>query len=234
MKRKINAAFLKKITAVIVTVFFLGGFGLFITGFTYPGFFYSWGSGSLIGSGFEYESEDQEDLEDEFEEESDEVEIEVSGPVFVEGQNIFYFRVSVEIDDNSGLDVQFSKDNSSGAFGPNVAQVNLAPGEIYSLVITIPALSVSETIVLQGVAGFVVNQTPVNSIVEIEQENEDEEDYDADDDCDENEDEEDYDDEEEDDEDGSECDDHEDDDDEDDDDEDDEEGGHEDSGEYDD
>ncbi|MHB8278563.1 MAG: hypothetical protein ACYDIA_13035 [Candidatus Humimicrobiaceae bacterium] len=58
------------------------------------------------------------------------------GPIYSAGDDICYYRVKATVTGNPAPDVYFSKDDSSGAWGKNKAQVNLKNGERYDLVVT--------------------------------------------------------------------------------------------------
>ncbi len=58
------------------------------------------------------------------------------GPTYSAGDDICYYRVKATVTGNPAPAVSFSKDDSSGAWGKNKAQVNLKNGESYDLVVT--------------------------------------------------------------------------------------------------
>lgn len=75
----------------------------------------------------------------------------IEGPVYLKEQNIFYYRIKVEFNEASpDLTVEFNRDDSSGAWGPYVAQVNLNQNETFILTVAIPSLSVSKSFTLVG------------------------------------------------------------------------------------
>jgi hypothetical protein len=103
------------------------------------------------------------------------VNFEIAGPVYFEEQNIFYYRITVNFGkDNPDLIVDFNRDDSNGAWGQNVAQVNLNPDETFILTVAIPSLSISRSFTLVGTQGPVTtnlgtipNPASVNNIVSI-------------------------------------------------------------------
>jgi len=143
-KERIRKSIFSKISVLIVFVIFIATFG-FIVGFTsFPDL------KNLI-------IKDSTTIRDPYG-----FKIEVIGPIYVQAQNIFFYRIVVDTKKNPGLVIQFSKDDSFGAWGPNIAQVNLEPEETYSLLITIPPLSINESITLESSGDFFVNETPTN------------------------------------------------------------------------
>jgi serine/threonine protein kinase len=57
----------------------------------------------------------------------------IEGPTSAEGGSICYYRVKATVTGNPAPTIIFSKDDSNGSFGSNVAQVNLSQGESYTL-----------------------------------------------------------------------------------------------------
>jgi len=57
----------------------------------------------------------------------------IEGPISTEGGNICYYRVKATVTGDPAPTIIFSKDDSNGSFGSNVAQVNLSQGESYTL-----------------------------------------------------------------------------------------------------
>ncbi|MCL4385066.1 MAG: hypothetical protein M1475_00705 [Actinobacteria bacterium] len=55
------------------------------------------------------------------------------GPVYVPDNGIYYYRVEAIVNGDPLPTVVFSKDDSHGAWGPKIAQVNLRKGEFYNL-----------------------------------------------------------------------------------------------------
>jgi hypothetical protein len=58
------------------------------------------------------------------------------GPVIVQDSNMCYYRVKAIVTGNPAPIIKFSKDDSNGAWGKNIAQVNLKNGESYNLAVT--------------------------------------------------------------------------------------------------
>jgi hypothetical protein len=58
------------------------------------------------------------------------------GPVIVQDSDMCYYRVKVIVTGNPAPFIKFSKDDSNGVWGKNIAQVNLKNGESYNLVVT--------------------------------------------------------------------------------------------------
>ncbi len=58
------------------------------------------------------------------------------GPVVIPDQNMCYYRVEAIASGDPYPAIQFSKDDSHGAWGRNRTQVNLSAGESYNLVVT--------------------------------------------------------------------------------------------------
>jgi hypothetical protein len=82
------------------------------------------------------------------------VDFAIEGPVYLQEQDIFYYRVKVKVDkENSNLSVEFNRDDCNGAWGPYVAQVNLNPEEKFVLTVTIPSLYISKSFTLVGLHG---------------------------------------------------------------------------------
>ena len=57
------------------------------------------------------------------------------GPVSVQGSDMVYYRVEARVTGNPAPFIKFSRDDSSGAWGKNRAQINLKNGESYDLVV---------------------------------------------------------------------------------------------------
>jgi lipoprotein-anchoring transpeptidase ErfK/SrfK len=57
----------------------------------------------------------------------------IEGPVIIEGNSLCYYRIKANVKGNPHPKINFSKDDSSGAWGENIAQINLAPDETYEL-----------------------------------------------------------------------------------------------------
>ena len=75
----------------------------------------------------------------------------IEGPVYLKEQNIFYYRIKVEFSEaNPDLVVEFNRDDSNGAWGPYVSQVNLNQNETFILTLEIPSLSISKSFILVG------------------------------------------------------------------------------------
>jgi hypothetical protein len=58
------------------------------------------------------------------------------GPVILQDSDMCYYRVKAIVTGNPAPFVKFSKDDSNGVWGKNIAQVNLKNGESYDLVAT--------------------------------------------------------------------------------------------------
>jgi hypothetical protein len=58
------------------------------------------------------------------------------GPVMVQDSDLCYYRVKAIVTGNPAPFIKFSRDDSSGVWGKNIAQINLKNGESYDLVVT--------------------------------------------------------------------------------------------------
>ncbi|MCL4416110.1 MAG: L,D-transpeptidase [Actinobacteria bacterium] len=58
----------------------------------------------------------------------------IQGPEYAQDGKICYYRVKAEVTGNPAPRIIFSKDDSNGTWGSNVAQVNLTQNETYNLV----------------------------------------------------------------------------------------------------
>jgi hypothetical protein len=58
------------------------------------------------------------------------------GPVIEQDSNICYYRVKAIVTGNPAPIIKFNKDDSNGAWGKNIAQVNLKNGESFNLTVT--------------------------------------------------------------------------------------------------
>jgi hypothetical protein len=58
------------------------------------------------------------------------------GPVAVQDSSMVYYRVQARVTGNPAPFIKFSRDDSGGAWGKNIAQINLQNGESYDLVVT--------------------------------------------------------------------------------------------------
>ena len=59
----------------------------------------------------------------------------IEGPVALEDNSLCYYRIKANVKGNPVPIIYFSKDDSNGAWGSNIIQVNLAPGETYELIV---------------------------------------------------------------------------------------------------
>jgi len=92
------------------------------------------------------EEEDEEETEEEEEEQEEEgeeeaaptIELEIyEGPTYSEADGVCYYRIKAIVTGSPAPGVEFSKDDSLGAFGSKKAQVNLhSTGETYTLTAT--------------------------------------------------------------------------------------------------
>jgi len=57
----------------------------------------------------------------------------IEGPSYAQGGNICYYRVSATVSGNPEPVLSFSKDDSNGAWGRSITQVNLSGGQSYVL-----------------------------------------------------------------------------------------------------
>ncbi|MCE5330422.1 L,D-transpeptidase family protein [bacterium] len=55
------------------------------------------------------------------------------GPVILEDNSLCYYRIKAKVKGNPAPQISFSKDDSNGAWGKNISQVNLLAGESYEL-----------------------------------------------------------------------------------------------------
>jgi hypothetical protein len=58
------------------------------------------------------------------------------GPVMVQDSDMVYYRVEARVTGNPAPFIKFSRDDSAGVWGKNIAQINLKNGESYDLVAT--------------------------------------------------------------------------------------------------
>jgi hypothetical protein len=58
------------------------------------------------------------------------------GPVTVQDSDMVYYRVEARVTGNPAPFIKFSRDDSGGVWGKNIAQINLKNGENYDLVVT--------------------------------------------------------------------------------------------------
>jgi hypothetical protein len=58
------------------------------------------------------------------------------GPVKVQESDMVYYRVEARATGNPAPFIKFSRDDSAGVWGKNIAQINLKNGESYDLVVT--------------------------------------------------------------------------------------------------
>lgn len=59
----------------------------------------------------------------------------IEGPVVLEDNSICYYRIKTKVSGKPAPQIYFSKDDSNGAWGKDISQVNLLPGENYQLTI---------------------------------------------------------------------------------------------------
>ncbi len=99
---------------------------------------------------------DEEKSEEEGEEDGEEelaIKLEIyEGPLFSEANDVCYYRVRAVVTGKPEPSIEFSKDDSNGAWGPAKAQVNLNnPDDTYTLVVTATSSvgTVSESILIE-------------------------------------------------------------------------------------
>jgi lipoprotein-anchoring transpeptidase ErfK/SrfK len=59
----------------------------------------------------------------------------IEGPVVLEDNSLCYYRIKANVKGSPRPKIYFSKDDSSGAWGENIVQVNLFPDEAYELTV---------------------------------------------------------------------------------------------------
>ena len=59
----------------------------------------------------------------------------IEGPVILEDSSLCYYRIKATVKGSPRPKINFSKDDSSGAWGENIVQVNLTPDETYELTV---------------------------------------------------------------------------------------------------
>ncbi|MHB1253087.1 MAG: L,D-transpeptidase family protein, partial [Candidatus Humimicrobiaceae bacterium] len=59
----------------------------------------------------------------------------IEGPVVLEDGSLCYYRIKANVKGNPRPKIYFSKDDSNGAWGENIVQVNLTPDETYELTV---------------------------------------------------------------------------------------------------
>lgn len=81
----------------------------------------------------------EETIEDEQEEETPSVELSIyEGPLYSEPDDICFYRIEAVLEGfNDPVKIDFSKDDSNGAWGENKVQVNLERGQKYTLTATV-------------------------------------------------------------------------------------------------
>ena len=86
----------------------------------------------------------------------------IAGPEYAQDGVICYYRVKAEVTGNPAPRIIFSKDDSNGTWGSNIAQINLTQNEAYNLVCDVKNSegSSNSSITLNWVAG--VNTTTSN------------------------------------------------------------------------
>ncbi|MGM0368094.1 MAG: L,D-transpeptidase [Actinomycetota bacterium] len=57
----------------------------------------------------------------------------IEGPSYAQDGNICYYQVKAAVSGNPLPEIMFSKDDSNGSWGENIAQINLTEGESYTL-----------------------------------------------------------------------------------------------------
>jgi len=79
----------------------------------------------------------------------------IKGPEYAQDGAICYYRVRAEVTGNPAPQIIFSKDDSKGTWGSDIAQINLTQNEAYNLVCDVKNSVVSSTssITLNWVAG---------------------------------------------------------------------------------
>ncbi|MCG2789959.1 MAG: L,D-transpeptidase [Actinomycetia bacterium] len=79
----------------------------------------------------------------------------IKGPEYAQDGAICYYRVKAEVTGNPDPQIIFSKDDSNGTWGSNIAQINLTQNEAYNLVCDVKNSEGSSTssITLNWVAG---------------------------------------------------------------------------------
>ncbi len=79
----------------------------------------------------------------------------INGPEYAQDGAICYYRVKAEVTGNPAPQIIFSKDDSNGTWGSNIAQINLTQNEAYNLVCDVKNSEGSSTssITLNWVAG---------------------------------------------------------------------------------
>jgi len=83
----------------------------------------------------------------------------IQGPEYAQDGVICYYRVKAEVTGNPAPRIIFSKDDSNGTWGSNIAQINLTQNEAYNLVCDVKNSEGSSTssIILNWVAGDNIN-----------------------------------------------------------------------------
>jgi lipoprotein-anchoring transpeptidase ErfK/SrfK len=86
----------------------------------------------------------------------------IKGPEYAQDGAICYYRVKAEVTGNPAPQIIFSKDDSHGTWGSNIAQINLTQNEAYNLVCDVKNSegSSNSSITLSWVAG--VNTSTTN------------------------------------------------------------------------
>jgi hypothetical protein len=85
---------------------------------------------------------------------SPEVKLEIIlGPEYAQDNQVCYWRIRATVSGNPIPEIKFSKDDSNGSWGSNIAQVNLTEGQSYTLICDVKNLegSVSSSLTLNWV-----------------------------------------------------------------------------------
>ena len=90
----------------------------------------------------------------------------IMGPEYASGGMLCYYRVEAKAEGNPVPEIQWSKDDSQGAWGENISQVNLIQGQTYDLQVTAANSqgTATETITLE----FVPMETTAEAPQEVE------------------------------------------------------------------
>jgi len=102
----------------------------------------------------------------------------IEGPLVLEDNSLCYYRIKATVKGSPHPKINFSKDDSSGAWGENIVQINLAPDETYELAVKASnssgqanasaILSWKESFIKTGQSNIISDEAnPANYLIEV-------------------------------------------------------------------
>jgi len=102
----------------------------------------------------------------------------IEGPVVLEDSSLCYYRIKATVKGSPRPKINFSKDDSSGAWGENIVQINLTPDETFELTVKASnssgqasssiILSWKESIIKTGQTKIISDEAnPANYLIEV-------------------------------------------------------------------